>query len=216
MLKPGDRITPDTETLAAYNLVLSGRIAEGLADLKALIAKDVDNPMLQFSIAYAYELTGDYKAALQYYSKALPGHVDVGQILSNMSGCLIRLKKFKKALEFSIKAVELEPNNLQFRFNLAMAYESLKQWRLAYDHYKAYLAANSDNIRAYRAAIRCCSKTSTTENAKAVSSSLEELCLSALRLRPGQSWIRRKLVVVYIMRSDFRQAIQTSLHRWPA
>ena len=209
MLKPADRITPDTEALAAYNLVLSGRVAEGMAELKTLIAKDPDNPMLQFSLAYAYEVTGGYKIALEYYGKALPGHVDGGLILSNMSGCLIRLKLYRKALDCSLRAVKLEPENLKYRFNLAMAYEHLKQWQLAFEQYTLYLSGNSDNIRAYRFAIKCCAKTSTAQNFKEVSSTVEDLCLKALSIRPGQPWIRRKLALVYFMRFDIKRALRT-------
>jgi tetratricopeptide (TPR) repeat protein len=204
----------DQKALDAYNLVLSGRLAEGMTAIKKMLEVDPDNPVLLFGLGYGSEKCQDVKGALKYYSAAAMHHPKPGQIFSNMAGCLIRLKKYRKALDHSIRAVELEPSNMNFRFNLGLAYEKLKRWDLAYKHYEAYLSANKDSIKAYSSAIRCGSKLNDRNDASQTAR-IEELFVAALTLRPKHAIVRRQLVIYLIGRGDLRKAYSAALHRWP-
>ncbi len=91
--------------------------------------KQPDRPQVLYNIGNAYYKTGDFKAALDHYTQALPKAPDdlKPQLLYNMGNSAFRQGQLEKAVKNFEAALQLNPDDRQARENLAFVKKQLQQ-----------------------------------------------------------------------------------------
>ncbi|MFH1540875.1 MAG: tetratricopeptide repeat protein [Elusimicrobiota bacterium] len=100
-----------------------------LEKYKVVEANKPNLPEAQFNIGNVYYKTGMYEDALKNYEKTTYSK-DIklqGKAYYNMGNCLFRTKKLPEAIQFYKKAIELNPNDVDAKFNIEFAQKKLKE-----------------------------------------------------------------------------------------
>ena len=108
-----DRSTYET----GYELVLNGRIDEGLELLKSIVEEHSEWWNLNFFIGLAYRFKEEHETALQYFLKVLTlntGHI---QTMNEIGICLLSLGDYNEALKYYKEALRLDPLNAEIICN---------------------------------------------------------------------------------------------------
>lgn len=108
-----DRSTYET----GYELVLNGRVDEGLEMLKSIEEEHSEWWNLNFFIGLAYRFQEEHETALQYFLKVLTlntGHI---QTMNEIGICLLSLGDYNEALKYYKEALRLDPLNAEIICN---------------------------------------------------------------------------------------------------
>lgn len=100
-----------------YELILSGRIDEGLELLKSIEEEHDEWWNLNFFIGLGYRFKEEYETALQYFLKVLTlntGHI---QTMNEIGICLLSLGDYDEALKYYKEALRLDPLNAEIICN---------------------------------------------------------------------------------------------------
>ncbi|MBF4696010.1 tetratricopeptide repeat protein [Fusibacter ferrireducens] len=113
-----DRSTYET----GYELVLNGRIDEGLELLKSIEEEHGDWWNLNFFIGLAYRFQEEHETALKYFLKVLTlntGHI---QTMNEIGICLLSLGDYDEALKYYKEALRLDPLNAEIICNRGIVF----------------------------------------------------------------------------------------------
>ena len=105
-----------------YELVLSGRIDEGLEVLKALEEDHGEWWQLNFYIGLAYRFMEEFETALSYFLKSLSLNSGNIQTLNEIGVCLLSIGDYDEALRYYKEALRLEPLNAEIMCNQGIVY----------------------------------------------------------------------------------------------
>jgi len=130
-------------------LVGLGRHKEALEYAKKAIRSDPRNPVIYDSIGSALSVLGQIDEATPYYEKAIALDSSFGTAYMNFS----RIKKFSEKdnsfigkMEKQLKTSLPAKQRMAFHFTLGKAYDDLKEYDKAFDHYRqANLLAKSQH-----------------------------------------------------------------------
>jgi Ca-activated chloride channel family protein len=91
--------------------------------------KDPDNPEILYNIGNAYYKSGDYAAAKEHYSQALPKAPPElkPKLLYNLGNSAFRQKQLQEAVKNYEAALKLTPQDKQAEENLAFAKQQMQQ-----------------------------------------------------------------------------------------
>lgn len=105
-----------------YELILSGRVDEGLEILKALEEDHDEWWNLLFFIGVGYRMQEQYEDALSYFLKVMSlntGHI---QTMNELGICLLSLGDYDEAEKYFKEAIRLSPQNAEIICNLGIVY----------------------------------------------------------------------------------------------
>lgn len=105
-----------------YQLILSGRVDEGLEILKALEEDHDEWWNLIFFIGVGYRMLEQYEDALAYFLKVMSlntGHI---QTMNELGICLLSLGDYDEAEKYLKEAIRLSPQNAELICNLGIVY----------------------------------------------------------------------------------------------
>ncbi len=109
--------------------ILDNRFDEAKEYLLDAVSK-ADNPQYYLELGKIYFYKNDYKNAVENFQKSVTQDVRLKNTaeLNNYLGlCYYHTKDLKKALINLQRAVELEPNNVMYMYNLSLVYKSTRQ-----------------------------------------------------------------------------------------
>lgn len=109
--------------------ILDNRFDEAKEYLLDAVSK-ADNPQYYLELGKIYFYKNDYKNAVENFQKSVTQDVRLKNTaeLNNYLGlCYYHTKDLKKALANLQRAVELEPNNVMYMYNLSLVYKSTRQ-----------------------------------------------------------------------------------------
>nr|MBK9651317.1 tetratricopeptide repeat protein [Bacteroidota bacterium] len=69
-----------------------------------------------------YRIAGDFRKAIEYYTKAIAMKPTYADAWNNTGNCYGMLKEYQKAMEAYKKLLELSPNNANATNNLGITY----------------------------------------------------------------------------------------------
>ncbi|GAB6106211.1 tetratricopeptide repeat protein [Fusibacter bizertensis] len=105
-----------------YELILAGRVDEGLEILKALEEDHDEWWNLLFFIGVGYRMLEQYEDALAYFLKVMSlntGHI---QTMNELGICLLSLGDYDEAEKYFKEAIRLSPQNAEIICNLGIVY----------------------------------------------------------------------------------------------
>ncbi|MCZ6702003.1 MAG: tetratricopeptide repeat protein, partial [Ignavibacteria bacterium] len=116
------------------------RAAESLL-LKKI--KDTDETQYHFQLAQLYSTAGYYTQALKYLSNHINRNKSDAAAYAERGLVEINIEKYKKAVSSFETAVELSPDNLDYRSNLAKSYLKLNSYAKSELEYRKVLVVSS-------------------------------------------------------------------------
>jgi len=105
-----------------YEMILNGRVDEGLERLKSIEDEHGEWWNLNFFLGLGYKFKEEYEQALGYFLKVLTlntGHV---QTMNEVGICLLSLGDYDEALKYYKEALRLEPLNAEIICNMGIVY----------------------------------------------------------------------------------------------
>jgi len=124
---------------------------KAIQDYQKYLAIDPDNAFINCFLADLLADTGSIEEAIRYWSKAIELKNDYVEALYNRGLCYEQdLNKHELALADLSKAVELEPEDAQYREILADSYFSLEQYDMAIAEYTEAIKFDPSRLSCYR------------------------------------------------------------------
>lgn len=105
---------------AATRLVDSGKVEEGIAALKSIVAAHPDNETAQYELALAYSAKGDPENCRKILEPLADVAADKVNVLGMLGTCFDELGQHDKAIETYRRGLKLAPTDSQLTFNLAV------------------------------------------------------------------------------------------------
>lgn len=121
-LDPGN--VPGRESLA-YALADLGDVNGSLIELRSLLAEGRGSARVHFLLGRLLVASGDDRAALGHYQRAVELNPDDETALFNKASAHARLGQFAAAAEGYGRVVEMDPRDVLARYRLAMVLEAL-------------------------------------------------------------------------------------------
>ena len=109
--------------------ILDNRFDEAKEYLLDAVSK-ADNPQYYLELGKIYFYKNDYKNAVENFQKSVTQDVrlkNTAELHNYLGLCYYHTKDLKKALVNLQRAVELEPNNVMYMYNLSLVYKSTRQ-----------------------------------------------------------------------------------------
>lgn len=116
-----------------------------------------------------YKKKGDDAFNQEHYKEALSSYKkcnETGSIYAKIARCYCKLNDYSNSLKYSNKAINLEPKNIQFQYELGMCYNHFKHFNKAYTIFNSIynqwgenknvlreLSATFFNLRRYKEAL---------------------------------------------------------------
>lgn len=97
------------------------------------------------NLGYIYYQEGDRKAAMENYEEALRMFPNSDQFVGNYSSMFVSNGTPEKAIELAKKSIDMNPDNVHAKNNLALSYLELGQWEKGFEYYE-FRAITHDNI----------------------------------------------------------------------
>lgn len=107
-------------------------------------------------LAYCYQMSGDYKSALEFYKKAELFDSNRIWSLKKIIFCYRKLGDTDSALKWSIEAVSLEPDDIYLQTMLGNCYLDLLQYEAALEYYFRVEFLSPENKKVLRPIAWCC------------------------------------------------------------
>lgn len=104
-----------------------------------------DNVWALTALGIVYRATAKPYAAETCYTRALEIEPNNPEVCSNYGNLLVDLDRMEEALNFTERAVKMDPNAIVFRKNLAVAQRESKQFEKALKNYQWCLAKEPDD-----------------------------------------------------------------------
>ena len=115
-----------------------------------LIEHEQNNPKIYHGLSITALKTHDLSGALDYIHQAIALNASDPTFHNTLGNIFIEQKQSLKARNAFIKAVNLNPRNVDFRFNLANCYFMEKNYNLAIEHFEQVLKLNSNHYASLR------------------------------------------------------------------
>jgi tetratricopeptide (TPR) repeat protein len=115
-----------------------------------VLEKDPNNALALVGMGNCYLNTGNNDKALEYYSKVEFEKIDDPTVLYNVGTILYNNSKLEESLNYYKRAVELQENFLDARYQLGLAYLALGNNQEALKEFENHLKGDPNSERASR------------------------------------------------------------------
>ncbi len=122
---------------------------ESLNILRTLEKIEVNNPEIYFTKGIALNLAGREKEAIKQFNRAIMLTDDgKAELMYNIAMVFEQKNEYHTALDFMLRAYELEPANLSFIYDIAYCYERSGESDKSVEYYNKYLDIDpfSENV----------------------------------------------------------------------
>lgn len=133
----------------AIALAMKSEYTKAIAQLEQAIQLNPQYANARFNRGELYFETGNYKAAEQDYSAAIQLAQDA-QYYNSRAHCRFILEDYPAAMADYAQAVKLESDNAVYQTDLGDAAQYVGRWEEAAKAYRAAVAADNKNARAYQ------------------------------------------------------------------
>jgi len=123
---------------------------------KALTEKQEPDQAIYEKLAYCYQMTGNYQAALEHYKRAELFDSNRIWSLKKIIFCYRKLADNSSALKWCIEAASLDPDDVYIQTMLGNCYLDLQQYDKALEHYFRVEFLSPDNKKVLRPIAWCC------------------------------------------------------------
>ncbi len=163
-------IAIDDEYSSAYfNIAnsLSGldRYEEAIGYYKETFNYEVPEPITHYYIGESYEHLNDIKNAMHHFNKALELNENLADAWAGLGRLFIAQDNDPKAIVYYTKAVDLMPNNTEFRFDLAMIHLKDANYGTAGNLFSEISKQDTFNVEAWINYSACVFAVDDTDNA---------------------------------------------------
>lgn len=118
----------------------TGQLPQARATYSKLLSLDPENwPAMNNFLVLAAEESPDH--AIEEFKRLMRTNPEFAPIPAQVGMIYYRQKKYDDAANFLVKAIQLDPSNLSYRFNLAVIYDRLGRSRSAARLYQQLLEA---------------------------------------------------------------------------
>jgi tetratricopeptide (TPR) repeat protein len=118
----------------------TGQLPQARATYSKLLSLDPENwPAMNNFLVLAAEESPDH--AIEEFKRLMRTNPEFAPIPAQIGMIYYRQKKYDDAANFLVKAIQLDPSNLSYRFNLAVIYDRLGRSRSAARLYQQLLEA---------------------------------------------------------------------------
>ncbi len=115
---------------------------QALVELKSLISKNFNDPILNNLGGVINVNLKNYDIAIDYFSKALKINPNYAEANNNMGALLKTIGRTKDSVSFFEKAIKIKPDLTNAYNNLGASYNLLGEWDLAIQNYDKCLKIN--------------------------------------------------------------------------
>ena len=141
------RVRDKAAFVSGYEMILAGRVSEGLEVLKSLEEDHDEWWDLLFFIGVGYRMLEQFEDALAYFLKVMSlntGHI---QTMNEIGICLIAIGDYEEAERYYKEAMRLSPNNAELICNRGIVYYHRGDYDGAKDYFtKAYEISPEDEV----------------------------------------------------------------------
>jgi tetratricopeptide (TPR) repeat protein len=125
----------------AGDLVLAGKVEEGLREYKRALAKSVISPFVYQTLADSFLYIGNYRGAVICLEEAFGIHPEVS-LAFEIGNIYLFEKQYENALKYYKKALNLNPKSPKVLFNAAKCFDMLRLYDKAADYRKQAFELN--------------------------------------------------------------------------
>jgi tetratricopeptide (TPR) repeat protein len=129
---------------------------EAAGIFKILAEKSEPDQAVHEKLAYCYQMTGNYTAALEFYKRAELFDTNRLWSLKKIIYCYRKLGDIESALKWSQQAAALEPDDAYIQTMLGNCYIDFQQYETALEHYFKVEILAPDNKKVLRPISWCC------------------------------------------------------------
>lgn len=125
-----------------------GYFTDAIAEFNEVVESDATDKDKAIALTYLGMISddrGDYKKAVEYYSRALTYDKNNADIYKNLSISYRHLKDFDKALKYAKEAYTLNPKDINSRILIGNIYFETGKYKEALDHYSSALELAPEN-----------------------------------------------------------------------
>lgn len=141
------RVRDKAAFVHGYEMILAGRVSEGLEILKSLEEDHDEWWDLLFFIGVGYRMLEQFEDALAYFLKVMSlntGHI---QTMNEIGICLIAIGDYNEAERYYKEAMRLSPNNAELICNRGIVYYHRGDLEGAKDYFtKAFEISPEDEV----------------------------------------------------------------------
>ncbi|WP_235048129.1 tetratricopeptide repeat protein [Borrelia persica] len=128
-----------------YDLIILSKEDEAICKLIELLEYHKDSWNVWFLLGWGYRRKGFYLQAKDAFLKVLSFDANNVDAMNEIAICLMELLEFNESLEYLLKALKLEPDNIKIISNLGILYLKMERKREARDYFQIILEYDSND-----------------------------------------------------------------------
>ncbi len=144
MWQPSDIKIPPTQS-EVLNLLNKGQLEQARSRAQAMLQDQPDNAAAQYSMGMVALMGGEYEQAIEHLERSFDLSNDP-VCACNLGHAKQKLNQLDEAIEWLLKAMELDPKYAKARYNLGSAYIANKQPKLAVEQYRKLVRSEPNNM----------------------------------------------------------------------